>query len=468
MPDRAWKSWCASNRVVDKQLNPYLTIQTFMSKRKLESRPPPLQCEDEDEEDKGSSVTLHANFLSFFDLLDPDRNDDDEDDDEEEEEADSTSTITLTSAVNRMCIDMSVDDAEDTAPLPIPTVDSLMQAHTQTQTQASASVKVKTEEVPTILPRISASDILRSIPSRRAQDQLHVPTAGHEHAVYFSKSEITDITRRVSNLYATLRHVQCQVQIHSVRETDVPVQGPDELKEPHLPLLPLKFIERELAVAISSSSSSSSATYADDDDNVFSDEKAPPRQYSPCARGNQCVGLADQWAVLCSIGNSSEAFTGSILPALFYPEEMDKDNGHVAKSRNRPCFFCLVKEINEAWIVFAVNRLSLYTLAAAPIQCFRNTHGPDEFNRSVLRMPGTHVFNGLVAPVLMYVHSKFLWDFDTANHRWRVNLDALKHPVSSSSSSSSSYSSDAIHRQPGVVLDSTRPGPAATSKKPLN
>lgn len=465
------------------------------SKRKLTGLdPPPLQREDEEEEeeeDKDAAVTLSAGFVSFFELLDSEQYHDEEDeeygDGEEDDDTDHHSTVTLSSAVNRMHIDVSStaeseerdDDVNTRKHVP---------AHTLTAEMGRSAV-VKLEDAPSRVPQIrppvsvsvSASEIKAAI---SAQPPRFAPSVGEEHAVYFSQSEITDITRRVSALYTTLRHTQCQVQVHSISDTDLPVHGPNELKEPRIPLLSLRFIERELAVAFSPTrDSSSSPSSSADEDNVFGDEKAPPRQYSPCARGIKCVGITDKWASLYGVSSASpssssssslsetlQPFPGSILPALFYPEEMDNDNGHVAKSRHRPCFFCLIKEINEAWLMFAVNRLSLYSISFAPFQSFYNTHGTDEFSRAVLRMPGTHVFNGLVAPVLMYIQSKLRWDFDPARKQWRVNIDALKHPPSCSASTSSSLSSSptSVRYQPGVVLDSTRSSAAVSSKKPLN
>ncbi len=410
------------------------------SKRKLDasallpSLHPPRLVDELDEEDTDTAILSAVDFRPFFSIFADD--DDDENDDDEE---DRNSAITLSSAVGHMCIDVTDDDSTIVK---------------------QEEVKVKPEsDAPSIRPRVPDATV--SLKKEPKQQQYYTNSVGEEHPVFYSTAEIIDITRRLSDLYTALRHVQCQVQVHSLEETDIPI---DELKEPAIPILRLAFIERELCVAISSSSSthsSSSAVHStieNDDDNVFSDVKAPPRQYAPCVRGNECVGLTDQWASLCaaSADDPSASFRGAILPALFYPEEMDGDNGHVAKSRHRPCFFCLIKQIHEMWLVFAVNRLSLYNLATAPLQCFSNVHGDGEFNRSVLLKPGTHAFNGLVEPILMYVHSKILWDFDADKKRWRVNIDALKHPKS------------AVAREPGVVVGPSNPDAKISSKKPLN
>lgn len=453
------------------------------SKRKLEAsdllpslHPPRLVREDE--LDDGDTATLYASgFLPFFSMLA------DDDDEDESDEEDRHSAVTLSSAIGHMHIDVTDDDNDNAS---------------VTGSPALVSVKIKKEEeeheikvkpgpaiLPTIRPRAavgpsssSSSALLLKKEPKPKQQHFHVNEAGDEHPVYFSTAEITDITRRLSDLYGTLRHVQCQVQIHSLEETDVPVQGPDELKEARIPVLQLSFIERELCVAFSPTRDVVVA--GEDDDNVFSDVRAAPRRYSPCARGDQCVGLTGQWASLYADPNINAnpnanpnananinaninvsdplttPFPGAILPALFYPEEMDHDNGHVAKSRHRPCFFCLIKQIHETWLVFAVNRLSAYNLAVAPIQCFSNVHGDGEFNRSVLLQPGTHKFNGLVKPILMYVHSKLVWDFDPGTRQWKVNIDALKHPKS------------AVLREPGVVTGPSNPSAKISSKKPLN
>lgn len=420
------------------------------SKRKLDpsdllpSLHPPRLIGDDEEEDKDTATLSAVDFRPFFSIF-ADEDEDDEDDEDNDE--DRNSAITLSSAVGHMHIDVTDDD------------DSAMPMAVKREEE---EVKVKLEsDVSSVLPSIRTRVPKAAVSFKKEpkQQQYHTNSVGEEHPVFYSTAEITDITRRLSDLYTTLRHVQCQVQVHSLEETDVPI---DELKEPAIPILRLAFIERELCVAISSSHSSSSAVHStlenDDDDNVFSDVKAPPRQYSPCVRGNECVGLTDQWASLyaASADDPSAPFRGAILPALFYPEEMDGDNGHVTKSRHRPCFFCLIKQIHEMWLVFAVNRLSLYNLATAPLQCFSNVHGDGEFNRSVLLKPGTHTFNGLVEPILMYVHSKILWDFDSDKNQWRVNIDALKHPKS------------AVAREPGVVVGPSNPDAKISSKKPLN
>lgn len=433
------------------------------SKRKLEASdllpsllPPRLVEEDED------TATLHvSDFLPFFSMLVDDDNDDDDNNDEEEEE-DRHSAVTLSSAVGRMHIDITDED------------DGIAEFEMHPLVKQEEEVKVKLEPgvLPTIRPRNDSSfmpNVVSSMPKaissfipkaafikkeQKQQQQYHVNEAGNEHPVYYSAAEITDITRRLSDLYSVLRHVRCQVQIHSLDDADVLIQGPDELEKPRIPVLQLSFIERELCVAFSST-----PTHIDndDDDNVFSDVKTAPRRYSPCARGDQCVGLTDQWASLYSSADDpSTPFRGAILPALFFPEELDSDNGHVAKSRHRPCFFCLIKQIHEMWLMFAVNRLSMYTLNVAPLQCFSNVHGDGEFNRSVLLKPGTHAFNGLVEPILMYVHNKLLWDFDPTKKQWRVNIDALKHPKS------------AVAKEPGVIMGPPNPNTKISSKKPLN
>lgn len=436
------------------------------SKRKLDasellsSLHPPRLIDELDEEDTDTATLSAVDFRPFFSIFADD--DDDEDDDE-----DRNSAITLSSAVGHMHIDVTDDD---------PVMPTIVKRE-----EGEIKVKLESDSL-SVLPSISSSSRPRvpksvSFKKEPKQQQFYTNSVGEEHPVFYSTAEITDITRRLSDLYTTLRHVQCQVQVHSLEETDVPI---DELKEPSIPVLRLGFIERELCVAVHSSPSSthsssahSSSTHPtsthsssvvhstiendDDDDNVFSDVKAPPRQYAPCVRGNECVGLTDQWASLyASADDASVSFRGAILPALFYPEEMDGDNGHVAKSRHRPCFFCLIKQIHEMWLVFAVNRLSLYNLTTAPLQCFSNVHGDGEFNRSVLLKPGTHTFNGLVEPILMYVHSKILWDFDSDKKQWRVNIDALKHPKS------------AVAREPGVVVGPSNPDAKISSKKPLN
>lgn len=408
------------------------------SKRKLEASdllpsllPPRLAQEDPDED----TATLHvSDFLPFFSMLV------DEDDDEDDDDEDRHSSVTLSSAVGRMHIDVTDDDTE---------------AHPVVKKEEEVKVKLEPGVLPTIRPRAISSSIPKasSIKKEQKQQQYHANEAGNEHPVYYSAAEITDITRRLSDLYGTLRHVRCQVRIHSLEETDVPIQGPDELEQPQIPVLQLSFIERELCVAFSPTRNDND----NDDDNVFSDVRSTPRRYAPCARGDQCVGITEQWASLhASTSDPSAPFQGAILPALFYPEELDNDNGHVARSRHRPCFFCLIKQIHEMWLVFAVNRLSVYNLAVAPLQCFSNVHGDGEFNRSVLLKPGTHSFNGLVQPILMYVHSKLLWDFDSNKKQWRVNIDALKHPKSS------------VAREPGVTMGPSNPNANISSKKPLN
>ena len=363
------------------------------------------------------SKTMEQTFLRFFATLD----DDDEEDDE-------------------------VDDGNDR--------ESIMSklGHLELESQAGDkhSPQLKSEDLG--LPIISPPSSNNSPAIHRADDY---------HPIFLAKDEIDALTRRVSTLYETLRHSRCQVQVHSLEELDLSVQGPQEHPEPRIPVLQFTFIERVLAVAHTPEDDTGvldDNDNADDEDNVFSDSKPVARKYAPCVRGDRCVGVSDQWASLCgiSVGPSSSgvlrAFPGARLRALVYPEELGNDNEHLLKSRLRPCFFCILKEVHETWITFAVNRLSVYESTTAPIQCFGNAHGPDEFDRSLLLMPGTHAYNGLVQPILGYHHNRFIWDFDPYTRRWRVAMTTLKSATS----------------QSGVTMGSTRTMTKPTSKKPLN
>ncbi len=151
----------------------------------------------------------------------------------------------------------------------------------------------------------------------------------------------------------------------------------------------------------------------------------------PCVHGEQCQGLVSKldsmyWAP------DGDIFRGAVLPAY---------NGE-----GTPCMLCLVHQVHSMVFLFLVNRLPLRN--REPFQVFYNTD--DDFHSALLLKPDNAVFNGLVCPVMAFVHDKMIWDFDQVRQQWFVNIRLYKKPLA----------------DPGVTVEITSPEGQKNLKQP--
>ena len=137
---------------------------------------------------------------------------------------------------------------------------------------------------------------------------------------------------------------------------------------------------------------------------LYVDEK------NPCCRGKECIGVKGQLASLYLQPGSVDPWPGAPLQAWQGP--------------GTPCVLCLVHQTHATMFLFMVNRLPLR--ASEPFQPFY--HSDEYFHRGMLLRPDKSVFNGLVAPIMMFVQDKLVWDFDQVSQRWFVNIAAFKRP----------------------------------------
>lgn len=236
--------------------------------------------------------------------------------------------------------------------------------------------------------RISTTDAKDAEEEERGQ--THMPV-----------SELTYVQTQLRGMYQTLR--LCRLQLHSVSQAQPPKEDWGEKGLPHW-------------------------TWQATQDLLFADDSRPA-----CAHKNKCMGIEAQLSSVYMHPESKiDLWPGKTLPAAFGPDT--------------PCALCLVHQTHAAMFLFLVNRIPLR--GHEPFQAF--FHSDEDFHPGMLLRPDNSAFNGLVAPVMMFVHDKLVWDFDTARRQWFVNISAYKRPEGS----------------PGVQIEGVNRNPRAHLKEP--
>lgn len=139
-------------------------------------------------------------------------------------------------------------------------------------------------------------------------------------------------------------------------------------------------------------------------DLLYADPKKPA-----CCHEANCKGITSK---LDSVYWSPDGnvFEGSVLSAYNGP--------------GTPCLLCLLHQTHHTVFLFLINRLPLRSLP--PFQLFFNTDL--DFHSEMLQKPDNAMFNGLVAPIMMFIHDKMMWDFDKAKQQWFVNIGLFRKP----------------------------------------
>lgn len=192
-------------------------------------------------------------------------------------------------------------------------------------------------------------------------------------------SELTLLQQRVRDMYKTVH--MCKLnRLHLV-----PVSQASEWKEEWTTKLPC-------------------FSWQTMQDLLYADPNKPP-----CCNEGKCRGVASKldsvyWSPQGSV------FEGSVLSAY---------NG-----AGTPCLLCLLHQIHSTVFLFLVNRLPLRS--QPPFQVFFNSD--EDFHSEMLQKPDNTMFNGLVAPIMMFIHDKLVWDFDREKQQWFVNISLFRKP----------------------------------------
>lgn len=192
-------------------------------------------------------------------------------------------------------------------------------------------------------------------------------------------SELTLLQQRVRDMYKTVH--MCKLnRLHLV-----PVSQASEWKEEWTTKLPC-------------------FSWQTMQDLLYVDPSKPP-----CCNEGKCKGIASKldsvyWSPQGSV------FEGSVLSAY---------NG-----AGTPCLLCLLHQIHSTVFMFLVNRLPLRS--QPPFQVFFNSDV--DFHSEMLQKPDNTMFNGLVAPIMMFVHDKLVWDYDKEKQQWFVNISLFRKP----------------------------------------
>lgn len=192
-------------------------------------------------------------------------------------------------------------------------------------------------------------------------------------------SELTLLQQRVRDMYKTVH--MCKLnRLHLV-----PVSQANEWKEEWTTKLPC-------------------FSWQTMQDLLYVDPSKPP-----CCNEGKCKGIASKldsvyWSPQGSV------FEGSVLSAY---------NG-----AGTPCLLCLLHQIHSTVFMFLVNRLPLRS--QPPFQVFFNSDV--DFHSEMLQKPDNTMFNGLVAPIMMFVHDKLVWDYDKEKQQWFVNISLFRKP----------------------------------------
>lgn len=192
-------------------------------------------------------------------------------------------------------------------------------------------------------------------------------------------SELTLLQQRVRDMYKTVH--MCKLnRLHLV-----PVSQASEWKEEWTTKLPC-------------------FSWQTMQDLLYADPSKPP-----CCNEGKCKGIASKldsvyWSPQGSV------FEGSVLSAY---------NG-----AGTPCLLCLLHQIHSTVFMFLVNRLPLRS--QPPFQVFFNSDV--DFHSEMLQKPDNTMFNGLVAPIMMFIHDKLVWDYDKEKQQWFVNISLFRKP----------------------------------------